>query len=149
MNEHECPNITINAQNWALMTKNKHLCPTFEHCFYRCDFFSDRFEDHSRSRWCFNCFEFGDLFRRIVWIYRSFGDAHYHRSYSISGAGGRCRQCFYFGADASARGQTTQWIDTWTYWAYSWYGRTEHVAHQCIRELLLLPRYVKSLNDWS
>ena len=32
-NEHECPNININAQNWALMTKIEHLCPTFEHFF--------------------------------------------------------------------------------------------------------------------
>ena len=30
-NEDECPNININAQNSALMIKNEHLCPTFEH----------------------------------------------------------------------------------------------------------------------
>ena len=33
-NEHECSNININAQNWALMTKNEHLCPNFEHFFH-------------------------------------------------------------------------------------------------------------------
>ena len=75
-------------------------------------FFLDRLQDHSRSRWRFNCFDFGDLFRRIFWICRSTGDAYHHRSYSIPRASGRCRQCVYFGADASARGQTTQRIDT-------------------------------------
>ena len=32
-NEHECPNININAKNWALMTKIEHSYPTFEHFF--------------------------------------------------------------------------------------------------------------------
>ena len=39
-NEHEYSNININAQNWALMTKNEHLFPTFEHFFsyvYNCE----------------------------------------------------------------------------------------------------------------
>ena len=35
-NEHECPNININAQNLALMIKNEHLCPTFEQFFHTC-----------------------------------------------------------------------------------------------------------------
>ena len=33
-NEHKYPKININAQNWALTTKNEHLCPTFEHFFH-------------------------------------------------------------------------------------------------------------------
>ena len=33
-NEYKCPNININAQNLELMTKNEHLCPTFEHFFH-------------------------------------------------------------------------------------------------------------------
>ena len=35
-NKHECPNININAQNLALMTKNEHLCPTLEIFFHTC-----------------------------------------------------------------------------------------------------------------
>ena len=43
-NEHECLNININAENWALMTKNEHLwltfeilvsCVTFYYCVHR------------------------------------------------------------------------------------------------------------------